>query len=73
MGKIGIYVNPTRMQAFRASTTHSAPDDSNWILVSEDSMIGMVQVRSIARDRNLVANPEALQWTGRTDEVAGGE
>jgi hypothetical protein len=70
MGKIGIYVNAKRMQAFRASTTHSAPDDPDWILVSEDSMIGMVQVRSIARERQLVNDPEALQWTGRTDELA---
>jgi hypothetical protein len=73
MGKIGIYVNPKRMQAFRASTTHSAPDDPEWVLVSEDSMIGMVQVRAIAQERKLVNDPQSLQWTGRTDEVATSE
>jgi hypothetical protein len=69
MGTIGIYVNPKRMQAYRASTVHSAPEDSDWILVSEDSMIGMVKVRELAKERHLINDPEALQWTGRTDQV----
>ncbi len=67
MGTIGIYLNPKTMQAYRASTVHAAPDSPDWILVSEDSMIGMVRVREIARERKLVENPDAVQWTGRTD------
>ncbi len=67
MGKIGIYVNPSTRQVFRASTTHAAPDANDWVLVSEDSMIGMVRVRELAAAQNLVAEPDQLQWTGRTD------
>jgi hypothetical protein len=67
MGSIGIYLNPRRLQAFRASTIHAAPGDQDWVLISEDSMIGMAQVREIARERKLLDNVEAIQWTGRTD------
>ena len=42
----------------------------DWILVSEDSMIGMVRTREIAAERRLVPDPEALQWTGRIDQPA---
>jgi hypothetical protein len=68
MGSIGIYVNPKTRQAFRASTTHAAPDSPDWLLVSEDSMIGMVRVREIATERRLVPDATELQWTGRTDQ-----
>lgn len=68
MGALGIYVNPRMLLAFRASTTHAAPADPEWVLVSEDSMIGMMQVRELVKERGLVQEPERLQWTGRTDE-----
>jgi hypothetical protein len=68
MGKIGIYLNPNTLQAFRASTAHAAPESRDWILISEDSMIGMVRVRELARERALVQEPERIQWIGRTDQ-----
>jgi len=67
-GKTGIYLNPKRLKAFRASTTHAAPSDPDWVLISEDTMIGMVTVRQIAKERGLVDDPEKIEWTGRTDE-----
>jgi hypothetical protein len=67
VGTIGIYVNPKTMQVFRASTVHAAPEQADWILVSDDSMIGMARIREIARERSIVDAPESLQWTGRTD------
>ena len=69
-GKIGIYVNPKRLKAFRASTVHAAPESQDWVLVSEDSMIGMVTVRELAKERNLVPDPQQIEWIGRTDEPA---
>ena len=72
MGSIGIYVNPKTKQAFRASTTHAAPESPDWLLVSEDSMIGMVRIREIAGERRLVPDPNELQWTGRTDQPPAG-
>lgn len=68
MGTIGIYLNPHTLQAFRASTVHAAPESSDWVLISEDSMIGMVRVRELARERGLVQEPEKIQWIGRTDQ-----
>jgi hypothetical protein len=70
-GKIGIYVNPKRMKAFRASTVHAAPDNPDWVFISDDSMIGMVKIREIAAERKLVDDPQKLEWIGRTDEPAG--
>jgi hypothetical protein len=69
-GKIGIYLNPKRLKAFRASTVHAAPESPDWVLVSEDSMIGMVTVRELAKERNLVPDPQQIEWIGRTDEPA---
>jgi hypothetical protein len=69
-GKIGIYLNPTRLKAFRASTVHAAPDSADWVLVSEDSMIGMVTIREIAKEKSLVEDPQKIEWIGRTDEPA---
>lgn len=67
-GKIGIYLNPQRLKAFRASTVHAAPESADWVLISEDSMIGMVTIREIAAERKLVADPQQIEWIGRTDE-----
>jgi len=49
---------------------HAAPESPDWVLVSEDSMIGMVTVRELAKERNLVPDPQQLEWIGRTDEPA---
>lgn len=69
-GKIGIYLNAKRLKAFRASTVHAAPDSADWVLISEDSMIGMVTIREIAREQKLVDDPQQIEWIGRTDEPA---
>jgi len=68
MGTIGIYVNAKTLQAYRASTVHAAPESADWVLVSDDSMIGMVRVRELAKEKGLVTEPEKLQWVGRTDQ-----
>jgi hypothetical protein len=70
-GTIGIYLNPKRLKAFRASTVHAAPDSPDWVLISEDSMIGMVTIREIAKERSLVEDVQKIEWIGRTDEPAG--
>jgi hypothetical protein len=70
-GKIGIYLNPKRHKAFRASTVHVSPMTDDWVFLSEDSMIGMAKIRELAAGRNLVDDPQAIEWTGRTDEPAG--
>jgi hypothetical protein len=69
-GKIGIYLNPKRLKAFRASTVHAAPDSPDWVLISEDSMIGMVTIRELAKEGKLVDDPQQIEWIGRTDEPA---
>ncbi len=69
-GKIGIYLNPKRLKAFRASTVHAAPESADWVLISEDSMIGMVKIREIAAEQKLVEDPQQIEWIGRTDEPA---
>lgn len=69
MGSIGIYVNPKTMQAFRASTTHAAPENPDWVLITEDSMVGMAKLREFVQERGLVAEPGQLQWVGRTDQA----
>jgi hypothetical protein len=69
MRSAGIYLNPKQLLVYRAGTVHAAPADADWVLVSEDTMIGMARVRELARELNLVPDPGALQWTGRTDSA----
>lgn len=69
-GSIGIYINPKRHLAFRASTVHAAPGSPDWVLLSDDSMIGMLRIRELAAEQRLVDEPRMLEWTGRTDEPA---
>ena len=69
-GQTGIYLNAKRLKAFRASTTHAAPAEPDWVLLSDDTMIGMVTVREIAQQRGLVEDPQQIEWIGRTDEPA---
>jgi hypothetical protein len=65
--KPGIYLNPEKRKALRASTPFAAPTQPGWELISDDTMIGMVDVRRIAKERGLVADPESIEWTGRAD------
>lgn len=65
--KPGIYLNPEKLKALRASTPFAAPTSPGWELISEDTMIGMVTVREIASQRGLVQTPDKIEWTGRAD------
>ncbi len=65
--KPGIYLNPQKLKALRASTRFAAPTQDGWELISEDTMIGMVDVRKLAAERGLVPEPEKIEWTGRAD------
>ena len=64
----GIYLNTRTKKALRAATRFAAPSGPDWILLDEDTMIGMVRVRELAAERKLVEDPQAIQWTGRADE-----
>lgn len=64
----GIYLNTRTKKALRAATRFAAPTGSDWVLLDEDTMIGMVRVRELAAERGLVDDPQQIQWTGRADE-----
>ena len=64
----GIYLNTRTRKALRAATRFAAPAGPDWVLLDEDTMIGMVRVRELAAERRLVDDPQQIQWTGRADE-----
>jgi hypothetical protein len=64
----GIYLNPRTRKALRAATRFAAPGGPDWVLLDEDTMIGMVRVRELAAERGLVEDVQQIQWTGRADE-----
>ena len=64
----GIYLNTRTRKALRAATRFAAPAGPDWVLLDEDTMIGMVRVRELAAERKLVDDPQQIQWTGRADE-----
>lgn len=63
----GIYLNAEKLKALRAATKFAAPTQPGWVLLSEDTMIGMVTIRQLAEERKLVAEPSKIEWTGRAD------
>lgn len=65
--KPGIYLNAEQMKALRAPTPWAAPTLPGWQLLSEDTMIGMVDVRRLATERGLVSDAAGIEWTGRAD------
>jgi hypothetical protein len=64
----GIYLNTRTRKALRAATRFAAPSGEDWVLLDEDTMIGMVRVRELAAERGLVDDPQQIQWTGRADD-----
>jgi len=64
----GIYLNTRTKKALRAATRFAAPTGPDWMLLDEDTMIGMVRVRELATEQKLVDDPVQIQWTGRADE-----
>lgn len=64
----GIYLNTRTAKALRAATRFAAPGGPDWVLLDQDTMIGMVRVRELVAERSLLADPMAIQWTGRADE-----
>lgn len=64
----GIYLNTRTRKALRAATRFAAPSGPDWMLLDEDTMIGMVRVRELAAEQKLVDDPQQIQWTGRADE-----
>jgi hypothetical protein len=64
----GIYLNTRTKKALRAATRFAAPSGPDWLLLDEDTMIGMVRVRELAAERKLVDDPQQIQWTGRADD-----
>ena len=67
-GVPGIYLNTRTRKALRAATRFAAPTGPDWLLLDEDTMIGMVRVRELAAERRLLDDPQQIQWTGRADE-----
>lgn len=63
----GIYLHPAKRRALRASTRFAAPSGPDWVLLDEDTMIGMSRIRELATERGLVDDPSQIQWTGRAD------
>ena len=61
--KPGIYLNPKSNEVKRASSPFAVPEGSEWVLMSEDLLTGLVKVREMAKERGLVEDPEKLQWS----------
>lgn len=67
--KPGIYFNAAKAKALRAATRFAAPPGPDWVLLDEDTMIGMVRVRELVAERGLLDDPMQIQWTGRADDA----
>ena len=58
----GIYLNQQTSKVRRVGIGVSAPSGSEWVKVTDDPNAGLVAIREQAKQKNLAANAEAIQW-----------
>lgn len=60
--KFGIYLNKKELKVLRISSPYWIPSGGDWVLITPDGGTTMVAIREIARQKNLVSDPDKLEW-----------
>lgn len=60
--KFGIYLNKKELKVLRISSPYWIPSGEDWVLVTPDFNATMVAIREMAREKNLVGDPDRLEW-----------
>ena len=58
----GIYLNKREQKAVRINSPHWIPSGPDWVFLSPEVNITLLQIRQLAKKRKLVANPDKLEW-----------
>ena len=62
IAKFGIYLNPAQHQAVRINSPYWLPEAPDWVLLTNQVNATLLQVRELARQQGLSADPGAIRW-----------
>lgn len=60
--KFGIYLNPQTNRVVRINSPYWLPPEPDWALVTPEVNATLLQVRDLAREKGLSANPDEIAW-----------
>ena len=60
--QFGIYLNPAQNQAVRINSPYWLPEPPQWVFLTPEVNATLLQVRELARQQGLSANPDAIRW-----------
>ena len=60
--KFGIYLNRKDLRMVRINSPYWIPSGPDWVMVTPEVNATLLQVRELARDKKLVAEPDKITW-----------
>jgi len=60
--RFGIYLNPAQNQAVRINSPYWLPEPPQWVFLTPEVNATLLQVRELARQQGLSADPDAIRW-----------
>ncbi|MBI2917652.1 MAG: hypothetical protein HYY01_06615 [Chloroflexi bacterium] len=60
--KFGIYLNPNQKIAVRINSPYWIPEGSDWVFLTPEVNMTMVNIRKLAGEKKLVPDPDSIQW-----------
>lgn len=61
--RCGIYLNAKELKVTRINSPHWIPGELDWILLTPDVNMTLLDIRKLAGDKGLVSEPDKISWS----------
>jgi len=58
----GIYLNIKELKAARVNSPYSIPSGPDWVFLTPEVNMTLLQIRRLAAEKKLVGEPEKIVW-----------
>ena len=65
--RFGIYLNVKQRKAVRINSHYWIPSGEEWVFITPEVNATLLSIRELARQRNLVDQPDKIVWGGITE------
>jgi hypothetical protein len=62
-GKLGIYLNIKEMKVERINSPHWIPEEPDWIHLTPEVNMTLLNIRKLAGEKGLVSEPGKISWS----------
>jgi hypothetical protein len=62
ISRFGIYLNAQERKVVRINSPYWIPEEPDWVYLTSEVNSTLLQVRDMAREKNLVPNADELTW-----------